>query len=99
MLKEIRTKSGFVCKADERVTSDWEFLTLLAHVDEGTELDQIKTVEELLVRVLGKEGAKKLKEHVRDEDGYAPLASIITEFKEILSKMGKKTKKSSASQQ
>lgn len=97
MKKEIKTKSGFVCEADERITKDWDFLTLLAHIDEGNELEQIKATEELLVKVIGREGTDRLKEHVKDEDGFAPIDKIISEFKEILQKMGQKTKKSSSS--
>lgn len=97
MKKEIKTKSGFVCEADERITKDWDFLTLLAHIDEGSELEQIKATEELLVKVIGRDGTDKLKEHVKDEDGFAPIDRIIEEFKEILTKMGTKAKKSSPS--
>lgn len=75
------TKSGFSYEIDEEILDDYEFLEILLKIDEGEVSYSIKMVDMLL----GEEQKKRLKEHVRTENGRVPATKLISEALEIFS--------------
>lgn len=73
------TKSGFEYEIDEAVGNDYEILEIMAGLEDNF-LNLFKLVEKLL----GKEQTKKLKEHVRNEEGIVPTDKMSEEITEIL---------------
>lgn len=89
---KIQTTSGFVCTVDERKAKTWDFLEALADCEADDESTQLKGMRKIVPYLLGKEDFDKLKKHV-EKDGLVDIEDIMSEFKEILSKIGEKTKK------
>ncbi len=75
------TKSGFSYEIDEEILDDYEFLEILLKIDEGEISYSIKMVDMLL----GEEQKKRLKDHVRTENGRVPATKLISEALEIFS--------------
>ncbi len=73
-------KDGFEVEVSESVWDDWEFLEVLSDIDEGETGLIVRAVRKLL----GKEGVKILKEHLRDEDGKVSSTGMVNAFGEIL---------------
>ena len=78
MVKGI-TNSGFSYEIDAEILDDYEFLEILLKIDEGEISYSIKMVDMLL----GEEQKKRLKEHVRTENGRVPATKLISEALEI----------------
>ena len=91
---KIKTKSGFVCEVNPDIVKDWRFCKALAKCDSGDESSVIQGITFAVPFLLGEAGERKLIEHVTDENGIAPVKEISTEFKEIITLMGKEVKKS-----
>ena len=96
---DVKTKSGFKCKVNEKKMKDWRFVKALAKCDSGEEASVIEGLSFVVPFLLGEEGEEKLLNHVMDEDGVASSTKIIKEFKEILSLVGSEIKKSQSSQE
>lgn len=96
---DIKTKSGFKCKVNEKKMKDWRFVKALAKCDSDDESSVIEGLSFVVPFLLGEEGEDKLLNHVMDEDGVASTTEIIREFKEILTLMGSEIKKSQSSQE
>ncbi|MBQ1573067.1 MAG: hypothetical protein IIZ78_18200 [Clostridiales bacterium] len=96
---DVKTKSGFKCKVNEKKMKDWRFVKALAKCDSGEEASVIEGLSFVVPFLLGEEGEEKLLNHVMDEDGVASSTEIIKEFKEILSLVGSEIKKSQSSQE
>lgn len=71
---------GFETEISESVTDDWEFLEVLSGIDEGETGLIVKAAKMLL----GNEGVKALKEHLRDENGKVSSTAMITALEELL---------------
>lgn len=71
---------GFEIEISESVTDDWEFLEVLSGIDEGETGLIVKAAKMLL----GNEGVKALKEHLRDENGKVSSTAMITALEELL---------------
>ncbi len=71
---------GFEVAIRDEVVGDWEFLEVLNDIDEGE--------EGLIVRaarmMLGKEGVKILKDHLRDEQGKVPTMAMVDALFELM---------------
>lgn len=72
-----KTKSGFNYHIDENVLQDYELLEAIAE----TEKNPIFITK--VVRMLLGEDTDKLKEHVRDENGYVSIEKMNVEITEI----------------
>lgn len=72
------TPSGFEYALDKSVGDDYEFLELIAEVDENPLLTPM-----LLKKLLGEEQANRLKEHLR-KDGKVSTVALANEIAEIL---------------
>lgn len=91
------TTTGFEFSVDERVLDDWNFLQAIADADSGEESRVIKGITNIANMVAGKDGMKKLLEHVRGYcDGYATAQEVEREIIDIINK-SKEIKKSTSS--
>ena len=77
MIKNITT-TGFEFEIDERALQNYELLELLNDVDENPLL--ITKVTKMLI---GAEATAKLKDHVRDEDGFVSTEEMSKEIADI----------------
>ena len=79
-----RLKDGFEVKLNEEVLNDWEFLEVLADIDEGEGGLIVKAARMLL----GKDGVKMLKEHIKDENGKVPADVMANALLELMNSVG-----------
>ena len=75
-----KLNDGFEVEILDAVVDDWEFLEVLAGIDEG-ETGLIVKAAKLL---LGEEGVKMLKEHLRDDSGRVHSTAMIDALREIM---------------
>lgn len=75
-----RLSDGFEIKISESVTDDWEFLEVLAGIDEGETGLIVKAARMLL----GNDGVKALKEHLRNKDGKVSSTAMVTALGELM---------------
>lgn len=75
-----KLKDGFEIEISESVTDDWEFLEVLSGIDEG-ETGLIVKAAKLL---LGNEGVKTLKEHLRNESGKVSSTRMVSALGELM---------------
>lgn len=71
---------GFEIEISESVVDDWEFLEVLSGIDEGETGLIVKAAKMLL----GNEGVKDLKEHLRNENGKVSSTAMITALEELM---------------
>ncbi|EDT47251.1 hypothetical protein Javan263_0041 [Streptococcus phage Javan263] len=72
-----KTNSGFKFEIDENQLKNYEFVELVAEVDENELL-----MPKLLKLLLGDQ-VEALKDHIRDESGIVPIEKMVTEIKDI----------------
>ena len=72
------TKTGFTYSISEKNVRNYELVEALGELD--TNPLALPRVMNLL---LGKEGTKKLKDHVRDKDGIVDTEKITAELEDI----------------
>lgn len=87
----MKTSSGFEFEINTAAFDDWEFIELLAEIEGGNGLK----VPAALLKLIGAEGVKALKEHCRGEDGIVGTATMNTEIGEIMKAAGEMNKKKS----
>ena len=75
-----KLNDGFEVNILDEVVDDWEFLEVLASIDEG-ETGQIVKAAKML---LGNDGVKMLKEHLRDDSGRVRSTAMIDALREIM---------------
>lgn len=75
-----KLKDGFEIEISESVTDDWEFLEVLSGIDEGETGLIVKAAKMLL----GNEGVKALKEHLRNENGKVSSTAMIAALEELM---------------
>ena len=75
-----KLKDGFEMTIAESVTDDWEFLEVLASIDEGETGLIVKAAKMLL----GNEGVKMLKEHLRGENGKVSSSAMVEALGELM---------------
>ena len=75
-----KLNDGFEVEILDEVTDDWEFLEVLASIDEG-ETGQIVKAAKML---LGVDGVKLLKEHLRDKNGRVKSTAMVDALGEIM---------------
>lgn len=73
-----KTESGFEYSIDPKRLDNYELLEGIVELEENP-----TNVPAVLKMLLGTDQVKKLKEHVRGEDGIVPAAKMLTEIKEI----------------
>ncbi|OFI49523.1 hypothetical protein BG261_02790 [Floricoccus tropicus] len=73
-----KTKTGFAYKVPEENLNNYELLELISEIETNPLV--ASTVMRML---LGSEQTKKLKEHVRDENGIVAADKMMEEFQDI----------------
>lgn len=71
---------GFEVDILDEVIDDWEFLEVLTGIDEGETGLIVKAAKMLL----GNEGVKTLKEHLRDDSGRVRSTAMVDALREIM---------------
>ena len=67
-----KTESGFSIELEESTLDNMEVLDALSDLDEGNPL----AMSRLVVKLLGKDGKKRLYDHLRTEDGRVPASAV-----------------------
>ncbi|NLD31369.1 MAG: hypothetical protein GX662_03810 [Trichococcus flocculiformis] len=78
-----KTKSGFSYELDKERLNNYELLEAIEELEENTLV--LSRVVNLL---LGKEQTKKLKDHLRTENGIVPTKKMSEEITEIFQNQG-----------
>ena len=79
-----KTNDGFEIGLNEDVLDDAELLDALGGMQDGNVFDMSR----LTLRLLGKEGRKKLYDHLRTEDGRVPADQVSAALNEIFLALG-----------
>lgn len=74
-----KTESGFSIELEESTLDNMEVLDALSDLDEGNPL----AMSRLVVKLLGKDGKKRLYDHLRTEDGRVPAAAVESTIIEL----------------
>ena len=81
-----KTKSGYVFEYDERVLTDWEYVSLLSVTQNGTDMEKIAASTKVVELLVGKDKMPGLLDHIRKaHDGYASVEDVVAEFTEMIS--------------
>ena len=80
MMKKVKTSSGFEIELAEETLNNMELLDALADLSGGDGIQLCKIVP----MILGKEGKKKLYDHLRLPDGRVPADAVDRELGEIM---------------
>ena len=75
-----KTESGFSIELEESTLDNMEVLDALSDLDEGNPL----AMSRLVVKLLGKDGKKRLYDHLRTEDGRVPASAVESAIMELL---------------
>lgn len=75
-----KTESGFEFSIEEEVLDDYEILEDLCAIDEG----EVNKIPKVAIRILGDEQMKKLKNHIRGENGRVSALKMGEAIGEIL---------------
>lgn len=75
-----KTNDGFEIELDEDVLDDQELMDALTGIQDG----DILNVSRLTLRLLGKEGRKKLYDHLRTPEGRVPVAKVSEALGELM---------------
>ena len=74
-----KTESGFSIELEESTLDNMEVLDALSDLDEGNPL----AMSRLVVKLLGKDGKKRLYDHLRTEDGRVPASAVVSAIMEL----------------
>lgn len=74
-----KTESGFSVELEESTLDNMEVLDALSDLDEGNPL----AMSRLVVKLLGKDGKKRLYDHLRTEDGRVPASAVESAIMEL----------------
>lgn len=86
-MREGKTKSGFEYTVDERIGKDWRLANLIAmsESEDADASDKLKASSEMFFLILGKDGVKRLENHVASlNDGFVPLDAMKNELLDII---------------
>ena len=75
-----KLNDGFEIELRNEVFDDWEYLEVLTDIDEGETGLVVKAARKLL----GKDGVKMLKEHLRDENGKVSGTAMVVAIQELM---------------
>lgn len=75
-----KTKSGFEIELEESSLDNMELVDTLDEMNEGNPL----AISRLVPLLLGKEGKKKLYDHLRTPDGRVPVAKVADALGELM---------------
>ncbi|MBS4769665.1 hypothetical protein KG090_00620 [Carnobacteriaceae bacterium zg-ZUI240] len=72
------TSSGFQFEIDSQNLNNYELLESIVDME-----DEPTLIIKVLRLLLGKEGAKNLKEHVREKNGFVDMSKVMSEVEDI----------------
>ena len=75
-----KTTDGFAIELNEDVLDDAELLDALGGMQDGNVFDMSR----LTARLLGKDGRKKLYDHLRTPEGRVPVTKVAAALGELL---------------
>lgn len=75
-----KTNDGFTVELSEDTLDDAELLDALGDMQDS----DVFAMGKLAVRLLGKEGKKKLYAHLRNPEGRVPVAAVATALGELM---------------
>lgn len=84
----VKTKSDFEIAVDDEAMNSMELVDTLVEV-ESNDLLAVSKLGEML---LGKDGKKKLYEHLRNNKGIVPVDLFMQELNEIMGALGDSAK-------
>ena len=84
-----KTKTGFEYELNEKVLNNYELVENIAEIEENP-----LAITTIVKQLLGKDGTKRLKEHIRDENGIVTTDKMMKEIVDIFQNSGKETKNS-----
>lgn len=84
-----KTKTGFEYEIKKESLNNYELLENIAELEENP-----LSVTSIVKHLLGKEQAKTLKEHVRNENGIVEIDKMTEEITEMLNNGSQETKNS-----
>ena len=84
----VKTKSGFEIAVDDEAMNSMELVDTLVEV-ESNDLLAVSKLGEML---LGKDGKKKLYDHLRNNKGIVPVDLFMQELNEIMGALGDSAK-------
>jgi len=73
-----KTQSGFAYEIDEKRLNNYELLEVIGELEENP-----MVISKMVVMLLGKEQTVKLKDHLRDEEGFVLMDKMNEEITEI----------------
>lgn len=73
-----KTQSGFAYEIDEKRLNNYELLEVIGELEENP-----MVISKMVVMLLGKEQTVKLKDHLRDEEGFVSMDKMNEEITEI----------------
>lgn len=73
-----KTSSGFEFQLEEHVLDNMELLDAIVEADENPTV-----IPKIVNMVLGKEGKKRLYDHLRTEKGNVPIMAVASKVAEI----------------
>lgn len=74
----MKTKSGFEYELSPERLNNYELLEAISEIDEDP-----FAITKVLKLLLGKDGTKKLKDHVRTKNGTVPVDKLTDEITEM----------------
>lgn len=74
-----KTESGFSIELAESAMDNMEVLDALSDLDEGNPL----AMSRLVAKLLGKDGKKRLYDHLRTDDGRVPASAVESAIMEL----------------
>ena len=75
-----KLKDGFEVEILDEEVDDWDFLEVLSGIDEGETGLIVKAAKMLL----GSDGVKMLKDHLRDDSGRVRSSAMVDALREIM---------------
>lgn len=82
---EGKTKSGFEYKINEKVFSDWRFITAASKTQGATSSEQLAGAVKMVELVLGPEGYEDLMRFIAENnEGNVPAEAVMSEVTEII---------------
>lgn len=72
------TKSGFKYKINDKMLDDYEIVELLGELE-----DNPLVMPKLIKRILGDDQVVKLKDHLKDKDGFISTVAMTQELESI----------------
>ena len=92
----ITTRSGFECDIKESAFDDYRIVKMIARMQEESGAEQLRTVTEIISRVLGDEQEEDMISFLeeRSEEGIATVEAMQDELQAIMEALAEAKKKS-----